>query len=318
MGHLHQKFMRVVNSLIEKKVKSEPILAVALWGSVARGDEPSEHSDIDICFYVKKKDLPRDTRSFYKFKGTYIEEHYSDIRKLKGENILPEVKILYNKTGKVINHEYNLARERKAYIKKLKESEKQLALAKNSFQKGAYEKSFNYLYGANAPTYTIMHALPPRYNLPFPSLRLLGSVRNIDKKHGTHVYDEIKKIYEFNNANAKEILYNFEKAFRLMHLVKRRKHPSAKNLGFFDKLKIEYAMVSFKETFEHYPFVYAYRFIAECLTEWAFDKKTKPQERKNLHEYLLRSLGIANICRNLVKQKLALHEDLVKEAKKLR
>ena len=64
--------MRVVDSLIKKKLKTEPILAVTLWGSVARGDE-HEHSDIDIVFYVKKKYLPTDVRRFYKFKGITLK-----------------------------------------------------------------------------------------------------------------------------------------------------------------------------------------------------------------------------------------------------
>jgi len=308
--------MRVVNALIEKKIKTEPIQAVTLGGSVARGDE-HEHSDIDIVFYVKKKDMPKDTRRFYKFKGTYIEEHYHEIGALKSENILPEVKILYNKTGKIIKHEFDERREKKAFIKKLREAEKYLKLARNCFRKGAYETSFNYLYGLGEPASIIMHALPPRYNLPFPTFRLLGSVKIIDEKNKTQVYKKIEQIYKFNNTNLKEILHNFEKAYELMNKIKREENSDAKNLGFFDKIKIEYAIESLKENFEDYPFVYAYRFIAECLTEWAFDKKIKLKERKKLRKYLLKSLGIANIDGDLVKQKIALFEDLLKEAKKL-
>jgi predicted nucleotidyltransferase len=309
--------MQVVNALIEKKIKTEPIQAVTLWGSVARGDE-HEHSDIDIVFYVKKKDLPKDTRRFYKFKGTYIEEHYSKIEDLKSENILPEVKILYNKTGKIIKHEFDERREKKAFIKKLREAEKYLKLARNCFQKGAYEKSFNYLYGLGEPASIIMHALPPRYNLPFPTFRLLGSVKIIDEKNKTQVYKKIEQIYKFNNTNVTEILQNFKKAYELMSKIKCKENPSAKNLGFFDKIKIKYNVESLKKTFEDHPFVYAYRFIVECLTEWAFDKKIKLKERKKLHKYLLKSLGLANIDGNLVKQKLKLFEDLLKEAKKLK
>jgi len=314
---LHQKFMRVVNALIEKKIKTEPIQVVALWGSVAREDE-HEHSDIDIVFYVKKKDMPKDTRRFYKFNGTYIEEHYSKIEDLKSENILPEVKILYNKTGKIIKHEFDERREKKAFIKKLREAEKYLKLARHCFQKGAYEKSFNYLYGLGEPASIIMHALPPRYNLPFPTLRLLSSVKIIDKKNKTQVYKKIEQIYKFNNTNVTEILQNFKKAYELMNKIKRKENPGAKNLGFFDKIKIKYAIESINENFEAYPLVYAYRFIVECLTEWAFDKKIKLNEREKLHKYLLKSLGLANIDEYLVKQKLELFEELLKEAKKLR
>jgi predicted nucleotidyltransferase len=313
--NLHQEFMQVVNSLIKKKIRTEPIQAVTLWGSVARGDE-TKHSDIDIIFYVKKKDMPKDTRRFYKFDGKYIEEHYFRIEKLKSENILPEVKILYNKTGKIIKPEFNERKERQAFVKKLMEAENYLKLAKNCFQNKAYEKSFNYLYGIGAPASIIMHALPPRYNLPFPTLRLLNSVKIIDKKNKTQVYPKIKQIYNFNNIDVKEILLNFEKAYKLMNKIKRRENPGAKNLGFFDKIKIKYAIESLKENFKDYPLVYAYRFIVECLTGWAFDKKIKLNERKKLRKYLLRSLGIANIDKDLIKQKLRLFEELIEEVKK--
>jgi len=311
---LHQKFMHVVNALIKKKIRTEPIQAVTLWGSVARGDE-TEHSDIDIVFYVNKKDMPKDIRRFYKFNGKYIEEHYSKIENLKSKNILPEVKILYNKTGKTIKPKFNEAKERKEFAKKLKEAEKYVKLAKKYFQNKAYEESFNYLYGISAPASTIMHALPPRYNLPFPTLRLLNSVRIIDKQNKTQVYPIIKQIYHFNNTNTNNILFNFEKAYTLMSKIKQNEHPNAKNLGFFDKIKIKYAVESIKENFRDYPLVYSYRFIVECLTEWAFDRKIKLKERKLLRKYLLASVGITNINRDLIKQKLILFEQLIKEVK---
>ena len=77
---IHKQNMKVISKLIDKKLENENLQVVILGGSVARGDE-TEHSDIDIVFYVKEKDLPKNSRKFYKFKGKYIEEHYFNIEK---------------------------------------------------------------------------------------------------------------------------------------------------------------------------------------------------------------------------------------------
>ena len=64
MKELHKKFMQIVDSLIEKKLKKEPIIAIILGGSVARRDE-TESSAIDIVFYVNRRDLPKDLSRFF-------------------------------------------------------------------------------------------------------------------------------------------------------------------------------------------------------------------------------------------------------------
>lgn len=317
MKKLHKEFMEVVNSLIKKKLKHEPIQAIILGGSVARNDE-IEHSDIDIVFYVKKKDMPNDFRSFYKFKGKYIEEHYSPIEELKNENILPEEKILYDKTKRINKLKFNEARAKKIFSKKFNEAKRYQKLAEDSFRKKNYEKSFYYLYGLGNPARIIMQALPPRFNLPFPSFRLLKSVKTIDKKHKTKTYEKIKKIYTFKNKNQKKILKNFAKGYKLMNRIKKAENPKSKNLGFFDKTKIKYNLAGLRKTFEDYPFVFAYRFIIGCLTMWAGDKNIKIENRKKLQRYLFSLLGIKKFNRNLVKQKLKLSNELIKEGEKLK
>jgi len=314
---LHQKFMKVVNSLANKKIEQEPIQTVILGGSVARGDE-TKHSDIDIVFYVKKKDLPENKRGFYKYKGKYIEEHYSAIENLKNSNLLPEEKIIYDKTGKIKIPKFNEKLSKKKFNDSLKQAKKFQKLAEGYFKKGDYEKSFYYLYSMESPSFVIMHSLPPRFNLPFPSFRLLGSIRIIDKKHKTKIYKKVEKIYTFENKNKKQILRDFQKAYLLMNKIKKSENLNYKNLGFFDKIKIKYNVSGLKETFKSYPFVYAYRFIVGCLSMWAFDKKIKLKYKSEFKKYLLIVLGIKLIDKKLIKEKLNLSNELIKECEKLK
>ncbi|MFH0836761.1 MAG: nucleotidyltransferase domain-containing protein [Candidatus Aenigmatarchaeota archaeon] len=316
MEHTHQDYMKIVDSLVQRKLKNEPIVAVILVGSVARGDE-TEYSDIDIIFYVKKKNLPKDLWRFYKFKGKYIEEHYSAIEELKNENILPDEVILYDKTGKINGTKFNKSAAKNKFIQELKKAKRSQKLAENLFRKNKYEESFYYLYGLRSPVFTIMHALPPRYNLPFPSFRLLKSLEIIDKRNKTHLYKLIEHIYSFNNKDQNDILWNFKKSYILMSKLKRVENPKSKNLGFFDKTKIKYNIDGLKKTFEKYPFVYAYRFVVGCLTMSAFDKNIGTDDKKLFYRYLLNSLGITTIDEKLVKQKIELSRALVKECEKL-
>ncbi len=314
---LHQKFMKVVDLLIKKKIKTEPIQAIVLGGSVARGDE-NIHSDIDINFYVKRLNIPVDYWRFYKFKGKYIEEHYFPIEDLKNENFLPEEKILYDKTDKLKQNFFNEDRAKEKFFLELKEAEKYQKLAEKSFNKNNYDKTFNYLYGVGAPAFIIMHSLPPRFNLPFPSFRLLKSIKIIDKKKKTDIYKKIEEIYRFDNKNEKEILNEFEKAYNLMNKIKKEENPKSKNLGFLDKIKIKYNIKGLKETFKKYSFVYAYRFIVGCLAMWAFDNKIKAENKIRLKKYLLNVLGIKIIDKDLVKKKLELSKELIKECEKIK
>jgi len=314
---IHKQFMKVIDGLIKKKIKSEPIQAIILGGSVARGDE-TEHSDIDIVFYVKKKDMPENARRFYKFKGRYIEEHYHEIEKLKNENILPEEKILYDKTGKIKKKDFDEKLAKKRFNFEIKEAIKYQKLAEQFFKKKNYEKSFNCLYGLGSPAFILMHALPPRFNLPFPSFRLLKSLKIIDRKYKTKTYEKIEKIYTFKNKNNKQILRDFQKAYLLMNKIKKSENPNSKNLGFFDKIKIKYNVEGLKKTFEEYPFVFAYRFIAGCLAMWTFDKNIKKKDKEVFYQILLKVLGLEKIDKKLFEEKLKLSKELLKEAEKLK
>jgi len=314
---IHKKFMKVIDDLIKKKIKSEPIKSIILGGSVARGDE-TEHSDIDIVFYVNKKDMPKNPRRFYKFKGRYIEEHYSEIEKLKNENILPEEKILYDKTGKIKKKGFDEKIAGKKLNFEIKEAIKYQRLAEQFFKKGNYEESFNFLYGLGSPAFILMHALPPRFNLPFPSFRLLKSLKIIDRKHKTKTYEKVEEIYTFENKNKKQILKDFQKAYLLMNKIKKSENPNSKNLGFFDKIKIKYNVEGLKKTFEDYPFVFAYRFIVGCLVMWTFDKKTKKRDKEVFYQILLKVLGIEKIDKKIVEEKLKFSKELLKETEKLK
>lgn len=315
-GNLHEEFMKVVHDLVKHKIKSEHIYAAILGGSVARGDE-TEHSDIDIAFCVNKKDMPKDPRRFYKFRGKYIEEHYSEIENIDQEKILPEEKIIYDKTGKIKKKNFDEKTAKGMFRTELQRSRKSQELSEKQFKKGNYEESFNSLYGAEGPAFILMHALPPRFNLPFPSFKLLNSLKIIDRKCEMKIYAKIEEIYNFENHDWKRILKIFRKAYLLMNKIKSLENPDSKNLGFFDKIKIRYNVDGLKETFQKYPFVFAYRFIVGCLTAWTFEKNIGGNERARLHDFLLGVLGINEIGKGLVKDKLKLSRELIDEAEKL-
>ncbi len=315
--NIHKKFMEIVDDLISKKIKSEAIQAIILGGSVAREDE-TEHSDIDIVFYVKKKDLPKNLRKFYKFRDKYIEEHYSEIESLRNENILPEEKILYDKTGTIRKKNFDEKIAKKRFIYEFREAKKYQKLAEQYFKKGSYERSFNSLYGTESPTFILMHSLPPRFNLPFPSFRLLKSLKLIDRKHKTKIYEKVEKIYTFENKNKKQILRDFQKAYLLMNKIKKSENPNYKNLGFFDKIKIKYNFEGLKKTFEDYPFVFAYRFIVGCLAMWTFDKNTKKQDKEIFYKILFKVLGVEKIDKKLFEKKIKLSKELLEEVKRFR
>jgi len=314
---IHNQFMKVVNDLIKKKIKSESIQAIILGGSVARGDE-TKNSDIDIVFYVKKKDMPKNPRRFYRFKGKYIEEHYSEIEKLKNEDILPEEKILYDATGKIRKEDFDEKTAKKKFNVEFKEAIKYQGLAERFFKKNNYEESFNFLYCLGSPAFILMHSLPPRFNLPFPSFRLLKSLKIIDEKHKTKTYNKVEEIYTFQNKNKRQILRDFKKAYLLMNKIKKSENPDSKNLGFFDKIKIKYNLNGLKKTFEDYPFVFSYRFIVGCLAMWTFDKNTKKKNKEFFYQILLKVLGVEKIDKKLVEEKLKFSKCLLKEAEKLR
>jgi predicted nucleotidyltransferase len=301
---IHKKFLKIVNSLVNEKIKKEPIQAVILGGSVARGDE-TKHSDIDIVFYVKKKDLPKNQRGFYKYKGRCIEEHYSAIENLKDSNLLPEEKIIYDKTGKIKIPKFNEKSAKKKFKDSFSQAKKYQRLAEDSFKKQDYEKSFYYLYSMESPSFVMAHSLPPRFNFPFPSMRLFNSIKIIDKNNKTKIYGLFEKIHNFNNEKIKEIMGNFSEAYYLR--IKKE-----------GKLKVKYNINYLKRTFREYPFIYAYRFIVGCLIIWIFDNSINEEKRNIIKNNLLSVLGIKEIDKDLVKEKLEISNKLLLECEKLK
>ncbi len=313
---IHRKFMEIVDALVKKRINEREIQAVVLGGSVARGEE-TKHSDIDINFYVKEADLPETVRGFYKFKGKYIEEHYSSIENLKNENLLPEEKIIYDKTGKIKIPGFDEMKARNKFRSDLSESKRLCEIAENFFRKKDYQNCLYTLIG-NGPSFILMHSLPRRFNLPFPSFRLMSSIKEVDKINKTVFYHIFEQIYHFNNMDKKKILSEFKKSYLFMSDLKKRENSEVKNLGFFEKSKVKYNLYGLKMTFNDYPFVFAHRFIVGCLAMWASDKNLDDAIRKILSDSLLKVLGLESIEKNLVEQKLNLSKKLIRECKKLK
>ena len=163
----------------------------------------------------------------------------------------------------------------------------------------------------------LMHEIPPRFNLPFPSFRLLKSLKLVDSKYKTKTVETLTKLYSFKNENRREIIEDYSKAYKLMNKIKKSKNPDSENLGFFDMEKIKYNVEGLRMTFEDYPFVFAYRFIVGCLVDWSFDKNLPSKERNQLFDILLRILGIKELDMDLVKEKLMISENLIHESEKL-
>jgi predicted nucleotidyltransferase len=280
---LHARNMKIIGNLINKKIKSEPIQAVILGGSVARGDE-TKHSDIDIVFYVNKADMPKDSRRFYKFKGKYIEEHYSSTESLNSRNLLPEEKIIYTKIKNLKVPKFDKGVARARLVVETKKAKKFQKLAVENFKKGNFEKAFYYLFSMESPSFVLMHALPPSYNLPFPTFRLFESVKKFDKK----IYKIFEELFEFEDKDSRKILKRFGKIYKKVSVERGSE-------GFYDPLKVNYNLKELKRTFKKYPFFYSYRFILSCVVDWKLSNE----------------FGI-KITKPLLRNKLSISENLIK------
>lgn len=88
---------KAINSIIEKAKKDEDVLAVALFGSYARGET---YRDIDICIFLKNKKYDKYFLSKKKLQYTQPNEKY-DVQVFQllpiyiRKRILKEAKILY-------------------------------------------------------------------------------------------------------------------------------------------------------------------------------------------------------------------------------
>jgi predicted nucleotidyltransferase len=164
MNNLHEKYLKVLNSWINKTLKDDSIELIILSGSVARGDE-TKHSDIDIAVYYKIK-IPKSKRLFYKYKTVYIEQTNYSIKELNLNNILIEHKILFDKEGYTKNLKFDKTRNKLRFLKKYRIALKNLKLAKKYYNKQDYDKAILHILGTQSFTFITVHALPELFDLP--------------------------------------------------------------------------------------------------------------------------------------------------------
>ena len=300
--------MNIINKLVKSRLKDRNIELILLGGSVARGDE-TPHSDIDINLFVKNKKYP--SRAFYKYKGKYIEETVLPIKSFNKKYLLEYVKVIYDK-NKVINRfsksDEKRARE-KLFLKELKTGKQYLKLAENAYKEKNYCKSVFYLLGTKSLAFKVIHALPLKFNLPYPSFRLLESVKKAsyqmkDKK----IYEDIVKIYKNRNKNHNQILRKYSIIYKLAGKLNGNK-------GFYEPLKIKYNVEGLKLTLKNYPSAYALRFIINCVVDWGLDKnlwKKDAKGRANALKLTQEILGIKEFSKEFVENKLNLSKDLEK------
>ncbi|MDD4353068.1 MAG: nucleotidyltransferase domain-containing protein [Candidatus Nanoarchaeia archaeon] len=306
-NELHQEFLKVIDLLINKKLKENPKIELIIYGgSVARGDE-TEHSDIDIGFYCKKKYLPKFTRGFYKFKGKFIEEIFHPIEEFSKDEILDENVVAYDKYGLLKNRKFKSEKEKiNNFNKELKKAKKFQKIAIDYFNKKDYEKSVYHILGCEAFSYLMAMALPARLGLPYPSFRLFESIKKIDKE----LYNIWIKLFNIENFDQKNILKDYEKAYMIMNKCYKNKNPKEKNLGFYDIIKIKYNIECLNFTFNNYPKEYSLKFIIECLIDWSFGEKDlwtlKTNQKYNIEIIKIAKsiLGIKEFDEKFAKEKL--------------
>jgi len=304
MNKLHKEYMEVTDSLVKDAMKKRDIELILIGGSVARGDE-TKHSDIDINFYVKKKSLPSPPRRFYRYKGKYIEETFIPLESLKIKEIPAEAKVIYdnNNLFKGKQPKFNEKEARQLFLTRFIESKKYLRIAEKAYNLGDYEKAALHLLGTKSLIFNLIHALPQRFNLPYPSFRLLDSVKKASKMlEDELIYKDVLKIYGIETPlSNNEILRKYEEAYRIIG------KPSG-NSGFYDPLKIKYNIMELRLTFRSYPSVFALRFIIGCIIDWALEAKSRAKVMALTKEIL----GISGFNREFVENKLLLSQDLEK------
>ena len=300
---LHQEYTKVIKILIKDKLKNKKIELIILGGSAARGDE-TKHSDIDINFYTKNRFMPSNPRSFYKYKGKYVEETFIPLESLKIKEIPAETQVLYDKNDIFSGRqpEFNETEARKLFVNKFIESKKYLRLAEKAYELQNYEKATLHLLGTKSLAFILIHALPQRFNLPYPSFRLLDSVKKASKKIGDkRIYADIIKIYEIKTSlSNNKILKLYEKGYKIMGKL-------SGNFGFYDPIKLKYNLEELKLTFRDYPSVFALRFIINCIVDWSLEGKSTHREKiKTLTKEIL---GISEFNKEFVKNSLFLSQD---------
>jgi len=313
---LHKEFLDVVFSLVNKKIREEPISLIILGGSVARGDM-EKHSDIDIAYYVPKKELHKFSRSFYKYLGKYIEDSYFAIEELEVEELIAESVVVYDpkniiKNKKIQCNEKNVLSAN--FKKSITKGKLFLKLAEKYYNKGLYKESLIHLLSMQSYAFMFLHSLPPRFNMPFPTFKLYNSIKKISKELGD---PEIYKI-STNLFNASEnFIEYFEKGYNLMHQIQKKLNPNKKNYGFFDLLKIKYNIKYMEDIVKKHPKVFASRFAIGCMIDWAWNQKNNFNQKeivdpymKELNELMLKIFDINKITKEFVKEKLEITQKL--------
>ena len=323
---IHKRFMKVVDSLVKKKLKENPhIELVLLGGSVARGDE-SEHSDIDINFYVKKKYFPSFPRKFYKYKGKFIEEIFVPMKEFSSKVLFDEILVLYDKNNITNNmrKELSIKEKNKIFKSSWKKAKEYQRLAEDYYNKEDYEKSIYHILGSESLVHIFCMALPARLNLPFPSFRLLKTIKKISKIYGDNkIYHDCIKLFRIKNVDKKKVLKKYEKAYKIISKCYKNKNPNEKNLGFYDNLKIKYNIEGLDLTFKEYPPEFALKFIIGCIIDWSLDEKDlwKLKENKKYKNQVIKLtkeiLNIQEFNKEFAKQRLDLSKDLEKRIDKI-
>jgi predicted nucleotidyltransferase len=311
--------MQTVDALVEQKKKDLRIQLMVLGGSAARGDE-TEHSDIDINFFVRKKDMPDPSRRFYLFEGRFIEETFLPVEDFKIKELPAEVKILFDRNNFSLKRKQLSEKQKFQQFKKdWKEAKKYLRLAEGFYKQENYDKAVLYLLGTKSLVSILVHSLPLRFDLPFPSFRLLKSIKLASNTLGDEkIYYDCINLFKIKNLDVNKILADYNRAYKIMAKCYSNKYPLEKNLGFYDNLKIKYNDKGLRLTFEDYPPEFALRFIISCVVDWSLDseqlwsiKKNKCY-KTNVSKLTYSVLGITRFDKEFATEKLLLSKNLEK------
>jgi predicted nucleotidyltransferase len=313
---LHKEFLDVIYDLVNDKIKNEPIVLVVLGGSVARGDM-EEHSDIDIVFYVPKNDLEKYSRGFYKYHGKFIEDSYFAIEDLNMSDLIAESMPIYdpeNRLGDWMGKSADEENLSNIFRQNIEIGKKILFETEDNFNKGFYKESLVNLLTMNSYVFILLHSLPPRFNLPFPTFKLYKSIEEISNKlNSPKIYELSTKLY----SASPNFIDIFEESYKIMYGIQKKINPNQSNYGFFDPLKIEYNIKYAKDVVKKYPEFYASRFAMGCVIDWAWGNvddavqlEATEKYKDKLDSLALEILGTKKISKEFVEEKLKISKEL--------
>jgi predicted nucleotidyltransferase len=301
-SELHRQYQKILNAWQKEQLRNKNIELIILGGSVARGDE-TKFSDIDVSIYYNNKFIIKAKRQFYKYRTKYIEQTNYDIADFKLEDVLKEQKILFDAKGYTKLLSFSKSKNKARFLKKYKDANESLKLAEMYYSKQDYENATLHLMGTKSFAFITVHALPELFDLPYPTFKLLSSIKQISKDTKIDVYKEYINLWTIKN-NPK-IITNFEKIYKIMG-------PLNNNEGFYSKEKIHENMLQIIDTLKKYPKEYANRFIIGCVIDWALDKDTTKNKQLiiNLTKEIL---SINEFDNEFTEQKLLITKQIKKE-----